>query len=78
MTVLLCGETGEADGARTELQWTVLPLRCWQGRCCRCGAGKDGAAAAVLASRADGGWTVLLCWEGIRAKTAVRGGRGGG
>ena len=45
MTVLLCGETGEADGARTgllcwevdgartELQWTVLPLRCWQGRC---------------------------------------------
>ena len=42
------------------------------------GARTDGAEAAVLASRADGGWTVLLCWEGIKARTAVRGGRGGG
>ena len=42
------------------------------------GARTDEAAAAMQAGRADGALTVLLCLEANGARTAVRGGRGGG
>ena len=53
-----------------------MGLRCWQAREAD-RARTDGSAAAVLAGRGDGAWTVLLCWEGNWARTAARGGRGG-
>ena len=53
-----------------------MGLRCWQAREAD-RARTDGSAAAVLAGREDGAWTVLLCWEGNGARTAARGGRGG-
>ena len=80
MTVLLCGETGEADGARTGLLcWETdgarTGLRCGQAGEAD-GERTDEAAAAVQADRADGARTVLLCWE-ARVRKARPGADGG-
>ena len=54
MTVLLCGETGEADGARTG-------LLCWEA---------DGALTGLLCLDPDGARTGLRCGQAEEADGA--------